>query len=68
MPAFFDGLPGYCAGKRKLAPVLMAHLASHVPQSRWPSLAFVDGFLCLDGQHRVPALKSRCRRPRSRRR
>ena len=45
MPTFFDALPGYFGGKRKLAPMLMALLASHVPRSSWPSLAFVDAFL-----------------------
>jgi len=45
MPIFFDGLPGYFGGKRKLAPMLMALLASHVPRSSWPGLTFVDAFL-----------------------
>ena len=45
MKKFSNALPGYFGGKRRLAPVLMALLASHVPRSHWPSLAFVDAFL-----------------------
>lgn len=45
MPPFFDALPGYFGGKRKLAPMLMALLASQVPRFSWSSLTFVDAFL-----------------------
>ncbi len=45
MPNFFDGLPAIFGGKRKLAPVLMALLASHISRSSWPSLTFIDAFL-----------------------
>jgi hypothetical protein len=42
---FFDALPAYLGGKRKLAPLIFALLASRVPRSGWPNLTFVDPFL-----------------------
>ena len=41
----FDALPAYLGGKRKLAPVIFALLATRVPRSGWPRLTFVDPFL-----------------------
>lgn len=38
-------LPAYLGGKRKLAPLIFALLASHVPRPSWPQLAFLDPFL-----------------------
>jgi len=45
MNRFSKGLPAYLGGKRKLAPLIFALLASRVPRSNWPNLTFVDPFL-----------------------
>ena len=42
---FFSALPGYFGGKRRLAPLLFASLANHLPQADWRGLTFVDPFL-----------------------
>ena len=41
----FSALPAYLGGKRKLAPLIFALLASRVPRSSWSNLTFVDPFL-----------------------
>jgi len=40
-----NALPAYLGGKRKLAPLIFALLATRVPRSGWPQLTFVDPFL-----------------------
>ncbi len=45
MSPFSNALPAYLGGKRKLAPLIFALLASRVPRSSWPRLALVDPFL-----------------------
>ena len=39
---FFDALPAYLGGKRKLAPLIFALLTRHLPSSDWRGLTFVD--------------------------
>jgi hypothetical protein len=41
----FDALPAYLGGKRKLAPLIFALLATRVSRSSWPQFTFVDAFL-----------------------
>jgi hypothetical protein len=41
----FNALPAYLGGKRKLAPVIFALLATRVSRSSWPQFTFVDAFL-----------------------
>jgi hypothetical protein len=45
MEKLSNALPGYLGGKRRLAPVIFALLATRVSQSSWPQLTFVDPFL-----------------------
>ena len=45
MSQLFKALPGYFGGKRRLAKILFALLADHVPQADWRDLTFVDAFL-----------------------
>jgi hypothetical protein len=45
MAKLSNALPAYLGGKRKLAPVIFALLATRVPRSGWPQLIFVDPFL-----------------------
>lgn len=40
-----NALPAYLGGKRKLAPLIFALLATRVSRSSWPQLTFVDPFL-----------------------
>ena len=40
-----DALPAYLGGKRRLAPLIFALLASRVPRCGWAKLPFVDPFL-----------------------
>lgn len=43
--SFFNGLPPYPGGKRRLASWIFAHLNQHVPSETWPDLVFLDAFL-----------------------
>lgn len=43
--SFFNALPPYLGGKRRLIPWLFKHLAKVIPASEWSSLTFMDGFL-----------------------
>ena len=45
MEKLSNALPAYLGGKRRLAPVIFALLATRVSQSSWPQLTFVDPFL-----------------------
>lgn len=42
---WFDALPAYLGGKRRLCRLIFALLATEVPQSRWRGLTLVDPFL-----------------------
>ena len=44
-PHFFDALPAYIGGKRRLTPLIFASLGSRVPPSSWRGLTFADPFL-----------------------
>jgi len=41
----FNALPAYLGGKRRLSRLIIALLATSVPQERWPSLTLLDPFL-----------------------
>jgi 16S rRNA G966 N2-methylase RsmD len=43
--SFFNGLPPYPGGKRRLVPWIFAKLTEHVPADEWANLAFLDAFL-----------------------
>jgi hypothetical protein len=45
MAKLSNALPAYLGGKRKLAPLIFALLATRVRRSSWPQLTFVDPFL-----------------------
>ena len=42
---WFDALPAYLGGKRRLCRLIFALLATEVPRDRWPGLSLVDPFL-----------------------
>ena len=41
-PAFFQALPPYLGGKRRLCPLIFAALAEVVPRKEWPGTTFLD--------------------------
>ena len=41
---FFDALPPYLGGKRRLCPLILALVAEQVPRAEWPSLTLLDPF------------------------
>lgn len=43
--SFFQGLPTYFGGKRKLVPWIFGTLNQHTPRQSWSDLVFVDAFL-----------------------
>ncbi len=45
MHPLFTALPGYLGGKRRLAPLIFALLADHIPRADWRSCTFLDPFL-----------------------
>ena len=44
-PSFFEALPAYLGGKRRLCPVVFALLAEVVDRHEWRRMTFVDAFL-----------------------
>lgn len=45
VPIFFDALPAFLGGKRRLCRLIFALLATEAPQARWRGLTLVDPFL-----------------------
>ena len=43
-PTFFNALPPYLGGKRRLAPLIFAALERELPRTRWSSSVLVDPF------------------------
>lgn len=41
---FFQALPPYPGGKRKLCPWIFNQLDQVIPKAQWPQLTFIDGF------------------------
>jgi D12 class N6 adenine-specific DNA methyltransferase len=44
VPMFFNALPAYFGGKRRLCPLIFALLAEFLPRERWADSAFLDPF------------------------
>ena len=42
LPPFFQALPPYLGGKRRLCPLIFAALAELVPRSEWSNMTFLD--------------------------
>jgi adenine-specific DNA methylase len=45
LPRFFNALPPYLGGKRRLLPWIFQTLAKAVPSSEWNQLTFLDAFV-----------------------
>lgn len=43
-PSFYQALPAYLGGKRRLAPLIFAQLAEVLPRAEWPGSTFLDPF------------------------
>src|SRR4051812_3941814 len=44
LPEYFDALPTYLGGKRRLADLIFASLAEVFPRERWAGAVFADAF------------------------
>jgi len=43
-PKFFDALPPYLGGKRRLCPLIFALVAEQIPRRNWSQLSWLDPF------------------------